>query len=172
MHVHCARRYTRPDSDKSSLSTTIHDYILTTTATTMKKTYGRKNSRRVRPDTPDVEVVLSPPRKRPRIEVEIVQPQSSAHLSPPKVTSPVRRSTTMPDVGSISSTPSKIRTPTKPARDLSTLFSASPHRTPNTPGRSVGVVKRMLSRSRTESFIDNNAGHNVRSVTRASWATY
>ncbi|KAG1762814.1 hypothetical protein EDD22DRAFT_538495 [Suillus occidentalis] len=134
----------------------------------MKKTYGRKNSRRVRPDTPDVEVVLSPPRKRPRIEVEIVQPPSSAHLLPPKVTSPVRRSTTIPDVGSISSTPSKIRTPTKPARDLSTLFSASPHRTPNTPGRSVGVVKRMLSRSRTESFIDNNAGHNVRSVTPSS----
>ncbi|KIK42961.1 hypothetical protein CY34DRAFT_744919 [Suillus luteus UH-Slu-Lm8-n1] len=134
----------------------------------MKKTYGRKNSRRVRPDTPDVEVVLSPPRKRPRIEVEIVQPPSSAHLSPPKVTSPVRRSTTMPDVGSISSTPSKTRTPTKPARDLSTLFSTSPHRTPNTPGRSVGVVKRMLSRSRTESFIDNNAGHNVRSVTPSS----
>lgn len=30
------------------------------------------------------------------------------------------------------------------------------------------MVKRMLSRSRTESFIDNNAGHNVRSVTPSS----
>ncbi|KAG2342767.1 hypothetical protein BDR05DRAFT_344045 [Suillus weaverae] len=134
----------------------------------MKRTYGRKNSRRARPDSPDVEVVLSPPRKRPRIEVEIVQPPSSAHLSPPKVTSPIRRSTTMPDVGSISSTPSNVRTPTKPARDLSTLFSASPHRTPNSPGRSLGVVKRMLSRSRTESSIDHNAGHNICSLTPSS----
>ncbi|KAG2032427.1 hypothetical protein BDR03DRAFT_1015239 [Suillus americanus] len=135
----------------------------------MKRTYGRKNSRRARPDSPDAEVVLSPPRKRPRIEVEIVQPPSSAHLSPPKVTSPIRRSTTMPDVGSISSTPSNIRTPTKPARDLSTLFPASPYQTPNSPGRSLGVVKRMLSRSRTESSIDhNNAGHNVCSLTPSS----
>ncbi|KAG2140575.1 hypothetical protein DEU56DRAFT_900794 [Suillus clintonianus] len=127
----------------------------------MKRTYGRKNSRRAQPDSPDVEVMLSPPRKRPRIEVEIVQPPSNVHLSPPKVTSPIRRSTTMPDVGSISSTPPNIRTPTKPARDLSTLFPASPHRTPNSPGRSLGVVKRMLSRSRTESSIDRDAGQNV-----------
>ncbi|KAG1793627.1 uncharacterized protein HD556DRAFT_465735 [Suillus plorans] len=134
----------------------------------MQRTYGRKNSRRARPNSPGVEAVLSPPRKRPRIEVEIVQPPSSAYLSPPKVTSPIRRSTTMPDVGSISSTPSKIRTPTKPARDLSTLFSASPHRTPNSPGKSLGVVKRMLSRSRTESSVDHNTGHNVCSLTPSS----
>ncbi|KAG2059969.1 hypothetical protein BDR06DRAFT_967508 [Suillus hirtellus] len=74
----------------------------------------------------------------------------------------------MPDVGSISSTPSKIRTPTKPARDLSTLFSASPHRTPNSPGKSLGVVKRMLSRSRTESSVNHNTGHNVCSLTPSS----
>ncbi|KAG2108719.1 uncharacterized protein F5147DRAFT_836962 [Suillus discolor] len=134
----------------------------------MQRTYGRKNSRRARPNSPDVEAVLSPPRKRPRIKVEIVQPPSSAYLSPPKVTSPIRRSTTMPDVGSISSTPSRIRTPTKPARDLSTLFSASPHRTPNSPGKSLGVVKRMLSRSRTESSVDHNTGHNVCSLTPSS----
>ncbi|KAG2067105.1 hypothetical protein BDR04DRAFT_884504 [Suillus decipiens] len=147
-----------------------HDSRLysTTTTRTMKRTYGRKNSRRARPDLPNVEVVLSPPRKRPRIEVEVVQPPSNVHLSPPKLTSPIRRSTTMPDVSSVPSTPSNIRTPTKPARDLSTLFSASPPRTPNSPGRSLGVVKRMLSRSRTESSIDHNAGHDVRSLTPPS----
>ncbi|KAG1744255.1 hypothetical protein EDB19DRAFT_1696430 [Suillus lakei] len=128
----------------------------------MKRTYGRKNSRRARPNSPDVEVVPSPPRKRPRIEVEIVQPPSNAHLSPPKVTSPIRRSTTVPDVSSISSTPSNIRTPTKPARDLSTLFSASPHRTPEL------TWKRMLSRSRTEPSVDHNASHSVCSLTPSS----
>ncbi|KAG1836270.1 hypothetical protein DFJ58DRAFT_749844 [Suillus subalutaceus] len=114
----------------------------TTTTATMKRTYGRKNSRRAWQDSPDAEVVLSPPRKRPRIEVEIVQPPPSSHLSPPKVTSPIRRSTTMPDVVSTSSTPSNIR-------------------------RSEWV-KRMLSRSRTESSIDHNAGHNFRSLTPSS----
>ncbi|KAG1735579.1 uncharacterized protein EDB91DRAFT_1144094 [Suillus paluster] len=136
----------------------------------MKRTYGRKNSRRARPDIQDVEVV-SPPRKRPRIEVEIVPPPFSvpnAHLLPLKATSPIRRSITLPDVGSISSTPSNIRTPTKPARDLSTLFSTSSHLTPNSPGTSLGVVKRMLSRSRTESSIDRNVGHNLCSFTPSS----
>ncbi|OAX40462.1 hypothetical protein K503DRAFT_864622 [Rhizopogon vinicolor AM-OR11-026] len=135
----------------------------------MKRTYGRKNSRRARAEVPDPEDAFSPPRKRPRIEVEIVSPKASAspstsiptsHLSPPRATSPIRRSVTLPDLGSTSSTPSSTRTPTKPARDLSTLFPASPRWTPSSTGVSLGVVKRMLSRSRTESSIDCNGSRN------------
>lgn len=143
------------------------------TTATMKRTYGRKNSRRARAEAQDLQNDFPPPRKRPRIEVEIVPPTSpytsipTSHLSPPRATSPIRRSITLPDVCSTSSTPSTIRTPTKPARDLSTLFPTSLRRTPSSPEMSLGVVKRMLSRSRTESSLDLNISHNSSSFTRA-----
>ncbi|KAH7921560.1 hypothetical protein BV22DRAFT_1198121 [Leucogyrophana mollusca] len=130
----------------------------------MKRTYSRKASQR-RPRAQE-EATVDPentsgsedilnigstttprPRKRQKVTVEVVSPISSGTTR--------KQPTTLPDLDapSTSATP---HTPSKAARDLSALFdTASGSRLqPSTPPKSSGVVRRMLSRSRTESSID------------------